>query len=538
MTIWVAYAASIPMVSYTLGLMQSSPYKNSLFSVWAIILFIFLGNADSFSAYSLPDNDDWKRFYLKQLIQSFWVGWLVVSSGGSDFQYALWVIYSIVILKSGTRVASFKLASRSSMLSKSTKWVAPCRRRGEDKQNPREEPPEYHLRYNDDDRAKLVTVQDIWNCNGSLLSGGNGGRLKDVCLSMALSKMLNRRFAGFQVLAESNLHKTRDFLFGGQLHGDRCVERAFRVIEVELAFVHDYFYTKYFLIYSSHHLFVTLSFAMVPTCGWLVPAFPPDSWNSSVLFSKLIGCITSLRYFRSWEDKLGQYTLLKSFDYKPMNILYYATFSLVNKTKKGRKEDKRVRLSMDVKKTVIETLKKNIGLGQLGNCVISLHANEVEDEDQHGMGSTTTTTNQHVACSLSRYCAYLVAFAPELLPDHSFVSESIFDALVEEARELLKGKKTMQQRKEALRSQDHGDNRLLVVGGRLANNLIEIEHPGDRWKVLCDFWAEMMLYIAPSNDAKAHLETLPRGGDFITHLWALLTHGGILERPTGPAQNV
>lgn len=500
---------------------------------------------------------------------------------------------------------------------------------GEDEQNPRVEPPEYHLRYNDDDRAKLVTVQDIWNCNGSLLSGGNGGRLKDVCLSMALSKMLNRRFAGFQVLAESNLHKTRDFLFGGLLHGDRCVERAFRVIEVELAFVHDYFYTKYFLIYSSHHLFVTLSFAMVPTCGWLayklfqhflrVPDedelkflvnanhrnydalftsvtaiaialleglqvyiylasawskvamiskyVTTDSWNSSVLFSKLIGCITSLRYFRSWEDKLGQYTLLKSFDYKSMNILYHATFSLVNKTKKGRKEDKRVRLSMDVKKTVIETLKKNRGLGQLGNCVISLHANEVyyqlswscttlpttthiimawhiattlcevEDKDQHGIDSTTTT-NQHVACSLSRYCAYLVAFAPELLPDHSFVSESIFDALVEEARELLKGKKTMQQRKEALRSQDHGDNRLLVVGGRLANNLIEIEHPGDRWKVLCDFWAEMMLYIAPSNDAKAHLETLPRGGEFITHLWALLAHGGILERPTGPAQNV
>nr|BBF90059.1 hypothetical protein [Oryza rufipogon]BBF90065.1 hypothetical protein [Oryza rufipogon] len=205
MTIWVAYAASIPMVSYTLGLMQSSPYKNSLFSVWAIILFIFLGSADSFSAYSLLDNDDWKRFYLKQLIESFWVGWLVVSSGGSDFQYILWVIYCIVILKSGTRVASFKLASRSSMLSKR-----------EDEQNPRVEPPEYHLRYNDDDRAKLVTVQDIWNCNGSLLSGGNGGRLKDVCLSMALSKML----------AESNLHKTRDFLFGGLLHGARCVERA------------------------------------------------------------------------------------------------------------------------------------------------------------------------------------------------------------------------------------------------------------------------------------------------------------------------
>uniref|UniRef100_A0A0E0MI70 DUF4220 domain-containing protein n=1 Tax=Oryza punctata TaxID=4537 RepID=A0A0E0MI70_ORYPU len=649
MTIWVAYAASIPMVSYTLGLMQSSLYKNSLFSVWAVILFIFLGSADSFSAYSLLDNDNWKTFYLKQLIQSFWVGWLMGSSGGSDFQYTLWVIYSIVILKSGTRVASFKLASRHSRLSKSTKWVAdymsyehlrpageevqrnPVNMQGygyvvagEDKQNP--EPPEYHIRYNNNDRARLVTVERIWACNGSLLSGGNGGRLKDVCLSMALSKMLNRRFAGFQVLAESNLDKTRDFLFGGLLHGDRYWDRAFRVIEVELAFVHDYFYTKYFLIYNSHHLFVMLSFAMVPTCGWLayklfqhflrVPEEDEliflinanhrnydalftsvtviaialleglqvyiylasawtkvamiskyvirNSWNSSELVAKSIGCITSLKYFRSWEDKLGQYTLIKSFDYKPMNILYYATFSLVDKTKKGRKEDKRVRLSMDLKRTVIETLKNRDG--QLGNGVISLHANEVfdelswscttlpttthtiiawhiattlcevEDEEKHPMESRTT--NCHVARSLSRYCAYLVAFAPELLPDHSFVSESIFDAMVDEAHELLGGLKTMQERKQALLSQDRGDNRLLVVGGRLANNLIGIDHPWRRWKVLCDFWVEMMLYIAPSNDAKAHLETLPRGGEFITHLWALLTHGGILERPTGPAQNV
>ncbi|KAG8090311.1 hypothetical protein GUJ93_ZPchr0011g28804 [Zizania palustris] len=87
---------------------------------------------------------------------------------------------------------------------------------------------------------------------------------------MALSKMLNRRFAGFQTLAESNLGKTHDFLFRGLLHGDSYCERAFRVIEVELAFVHDCFYTKYPVIYGTgHHLLVLLSFAMVPLCGWL-----------------------------------------------------------------------------------------------------------------------------------------------------------------------------------------------------------------------------------------------------------------------------
>ena len=57
-----------------------------------------------------------------------------------------------------------------------------------------------------------------------------------------------------------------------------------------------------------------------------------------------------------------------------------------------------------------------------------------------------------------------------------------------------------------------------------------------QWKVLSDFWADMVLYIAPCDDAqgRAHLEALARGGEFITHLWALLSHAGIVERaPNG-----
>jgi hypothetical protein len=40
----------------------------------------------------------------------------------------------------------------------------------------------------------------------------------------------------------------------------------------------------------------------------------------------------------------------------------------------------------------------------------------------------------------------------------------------------------------------------------------------------------MILYIAPSNNARDHIQHLANGGEFLTHLWALLTHAGILER--------
>jgi hypothetical protein len=87
-----------------------------------------------------------------------------------------------------------------------------------------------------------------------------------------------------------------------------------------------------------------------------------------------------------------------------------------------------------------------------------------------------------------------------------------------------------------------GDHEASIVkqGARLARRLIDdIPETKLRWKVLSDFRAEMMLYVSPSDDARAHLEALARGGEFITHIWALLTHAGVLKRgPAGPKEDV
>uniref|UniRef100_A0A0E0F8L3 DUF4220 domain-containing protein n=1 Tax=Oryza meridionalis TaxID=40149 RepID=A0A0E0F8L3_9ORYZ len=598
-TIWVAYTSSYPLVNYTLGLMQSSPYNNDLFSVWALCLFLILGSVDSLSAYSLQDNENWKRFYFQEFIMSSWVVLLISYGGHPNFQYLLWVMYAIIVIKCSVRVASLRLATGRNISDKGMVDYMSC----EHELCPDEDPdpvtmrgyryviggdgkwrmvamaPEFELKYDVD---KLLTVDK--GCQGSLLrgDGDNIGRLKDVCLSMALSNMLNRRFAGLE-LAESNLGKTHDFLFHGLLHGDNCFERAFRVIEEKLAFVHDFFYTKYYAIYSGHHLSVLLSFSMIPFCSWLAYklfrhfqtpndelklVFPAhnrnydalitfvlvvgiawckvalisnyvvrDSWKSREWVAKSIGCITGLKFFRSWEDKLVQYTLLQNCNFKPINILHRVTFSLVDKTKNGRKKDAPIKLSMAVKRAVMEALKSSNG--ELTNGVTSLQANGVlqklswsytnhattthtilawhiattlceahdpmhqpSEEEQH---RTETATNRHVASSLSRYCAYLVAFAPELLPDHCFISESTFDSLIIETQTLLEKVKTLQQRCEILKEvgamPDINNNRrfrLTISGAQLGNQLIhEITSPRLRWKVMSNFWAEMMMYIAP-----------------------------------------
>jgi hypothetical protein len=51
-----------------------------------------------------------------------------------------------------------------------------------------------------------------------------------------------------------------------------------------------------------------------------------------------------------------------------------------------------------------------------------------------------------------------------------------------------------------------------------------------RWEVLADFWTEMLICLAPSDKVKEHCAHLAKGGEFITHLWALLSHAGIFDR--------
>ncbi|OEL13227.1 hypothetical protein BAE44_0025754, partial [Dichanthelium oligosanthes] len=146
-------------------------------------------------------------------------------------------------------------------------------------------------------------------------------------------------------------------------------------------------------------------------------------------------------------------------------------------------------------------------------------ATTICEEDNKG---TSNHSHALVARSLSKYCAYLVVFAPSLLPDHSCVSGTIVDALVREASVFLKGVITPAQRCQHLIAKYDADPEsdcLIIRGARFGAQLIwEIQDPAVRWKVLHDFWAEFMTYVAPSKDARAHLETMNRGGEFITHL--------------------
>lgn len=49
------------------------------------------------------------------------------------------------------------------------------------------------------------------------------------------------------------------------------------------------------------------------------------------------------------------------------------------------------------------------------------------------------------------------------------------------------------------------------------------------WKLLADFWTEMILYMASSDNLKGHKKAITLGGELITIL-AFLNHAGNVSR--------
>ncbi|KAL6861621.1 hypothetical protein ACP4OV_017321 [Aristida adscensionis] len=166
------------------------------------------------------------------------------------------------------------------------------------------------------------------------------------------------------------------------------------------------------------------------------------------------------------------------------------------------------------------------------------------------------------ATRLSEYCAYLVAFHPELLPDgNTEKAELVVDGMRTELRAVL-GRwdyylarrsarvqrivdAAAERRDDAGKVEEaaaacSGEQHGVVRGGaRLGSWLVkEAERNGGVgmavWKVLAEVWTELAVFAAPSSDeerVKAHGDALVQGGEFVTVLWALTTHIGV-SRPT------
>ncbi|GMY36960.1 hypothetical protein FCV25MIE_32202 [Fagus crenata] len=638
-SISIAYLMPMYLITYTLGQMQSATFRNELFTFWAMFLLIFLGSADCISAYRLEDNENRKRYNLEVMFKFYILGWFIATYAITKFLVPL---YILCLLKTFERGVALTMASRSYGLVRINKLIADFMAyehmlsnedevdpvsmkgfkylvKGEEKEQEKVVPPQYQNQLQL--TGKAITIDMIWQCEGRLLSsnGDPDGRLKDICLSYALYRLLCRRFAGYH-FSESSQVKTWNFVRYGLLSNEDDHERAFRVIEVELEFLYDLFYTKYavfsdglpklkhirlilviiscvavaamlrnyhapigdlnLLTVGGHNVdvlvtgivvvailfmelvqYFVVSFSNWAKVQWLCCYVVKPSWQKNKLIEKILQIVCHRKRLKPWGRKLGQYSLLESFNYSPSRLLYNLPYInyFVEKPRKGQKESNRINLPMEVKKAISISLKTN---GQhVKNGEASLQRNGVENElswacrletqthvimvwhiatslceiDQYKKANLNMESEHFiVANALSKYCAYLVAFVPSFLPDHSYITEVLFDQVVQEARDVLNGCDSPTGKYEKMMTICEGDpaEKIITRGAALAKHLIVGISENDelRWKILADFWAEMMLFVTPSNETTVHAEYLARGGEFVTHLWALLSHAGILKR--------
>ncbi|BAS70342.1 Os01g0143600 [Oryza sativa Japonica Group] len=137
---------------------------------------------------------------------------------------------------------------------------------------------------------------------------------------------------------------------------------------------------------------------------------------------------------------------------------------------------------------------------------------------------------------LHAWTPLLVAFQPELVPDSTYTSTSMARGTLQNACDFLAKCESASDKYDKLMDLgrlDHTEHnvRFLSEGARIAVYLVErIEDAGKRWKVLAAFWANMMLYIAPSDRAVAHATRMATGGEFVTIIWALLSHAHVVDK--------
>lgn len=696
----VAYTGSFPVFVYTIGLVQSVEAPKRLDSqlLWVVGLLLLLGSVDGMSAFSRQEVEDSKGVQAQHIIKTFLVLWLLVSR--SDVSHGRWIlllyfllcwVYSI--LRVAQRMKALRKASSVHGLVRSAKVVADymqdvyasgsgdrihspmdmakCRYLvlGEEKDSsPPSKAPCYLSEVGR--KGKLVTFDMICNSKDKLLLSPHPGDemrarapLIDTCLSFALFKLLKRRFCPGLPIAEKGDPAALEFVIAEGEH-------AFRLVELELSFLYDFFYTKYpalfpaapalrivrFLVLVGLFKVLLLDFAFEAimssyttddvSADWLEFATGYSSSQAVVfiLFNNILVVVMILSidilqdvatgysnwatvhyvcdYVRSkgwwmtvklcwnrgfgirralikwvaarrakkpahwWDNKLGQYSLLNSCGYTAhkTNAFSLLTLRLLEKTGEGRKRDKDVTLTDEIKEVLSSLGKISNGRlsvdrsGGLRNMVLQLdwapfdlssstrtvlvwhiatticadqdHGtnnsdqehdqgidNSDQDQDQGIDNSDQLGNNRRVATTLSSYCAYLLAFIPDMLPDHSYTATQILDSVVLDARKRLDTAKTLSGRCKMMlglgkthNSNMEQDRSILILGASLADKLLS-ENERPPWKLLAGFWADMVLFLAPSDKADVHADHLATGGEFMTHLWALLTHAGIVDRP-------
>ncbi|CAO2206146.1 unnamed protein product [Urochloa humidicola] len=654
--ILAANVLSLSLATYSIGLMQSSSVKSEVYSFLAVSVLILFGCVDSATAYGLEYKSQlWKMLY-QLFLYCGYVLLISILTISSDIGYiAIGMLSAITFIKVFHRSLALMMPSMQRDMIQMIAQVMVAEVVGYSTRTDGSNQlscPDARIGYNyvihwplDKSKAKflpatsspvdVITIDKILQCNEVHF-------LSDVCLSFSLSHLLQRRFYRLQCAESKHLVARKFVLEGLLLSRDGAIDykRAFKVVEVELAFLYDVFFTSNaFLHYyeskgatiwglasiiglcfvgvavaisgtrSTHtrtpvgtiivdtttiDLIVTLvilvslallQFSHLIRCwssNWARVAFACDYIKNGKQLSHLmrlrrwvlqrIDCDKS----HLWQNKLGQYSLIESISAREHKLIsklggslhqmYFRFLGILGlqyieqalREMLGVKTGDSIELHVDVKEAIVDFIVSRkcnlqnwpssfdsnewpvsyflflpdhvvtIMRWHIATCYCELVMREegfsVKDEG----ADEIVKKNQGVAIALSKYCAYLMVCAPQLLHRQHLGIKSVYNEVAKAARISLHGVKDKLEAMRRLEQDEESSEGARILQQGVAHGK-QLETMPKRWEVLAEFWAGALLYAAPSDNAEEHIECLAQGGEFITHLWALLSHAGILN---------
>ncbi|CAL5045381.1 unnamed protein product [Urochloa decumbens] len=446
----------------------------------------------------------------------------------------------------------------------------------------------------------VITVGKVWELlagrEWSFTSLDENQHPERLCLSFALFKLLRRRFEHLPRISDDEARNCRDLIFRGLCnHGP---EEVFQVMNDEVTFLSEYYHSvvpvvlaspffllvNYFLLYI---VVVTLCLMTIVLCGHgdVSYAFSSIATDNNTLRSGLADVVICLSptlrksfHIIVWlRSKMMSHGNLRLRQFSvlnlgwPLKLPLFTTPLVPNKfmlssiveylVQHVHGTDTADHTSLTNGKSALH---RNNVFGQLSwackspsiaEVVLTWHIAtgilEVKCPAPQSSNEEVVIASSTMAIQLSRYCAYLVAFHPELLPGNQEMSERVFLDMKRELKDMIgcwnyylssrraRVEKIMESTRQGERTTDQEEidqSRVLLSGAKLAMLLMEEARNGRLetvWKVLADVWTELIVYMAPSSDEErvtGHEEVLMHGGEFITVLWALTTHTGI-SRP-------
>ncbi|KAF2909729.1 uncharacterized protein [Oryza sativa Japonica Group] len=276
-------------VSYTLGLMPPSSshqgtVANAFFKVWAVLIVTMQDSIRIGRPYQ-P-----KEMTLVDMLTSLWSANQLRAKTAIHLRVPLWLMWSI----HASRIVWYYITSSAAARARdddmklvSDYMAMPTQHTSNDanpatmagykyivlgeeklKQQIKVEPPSFTQTQLA--QEEVITVEKVWSQGSSdaLLgeAGDSSNRFKDVCLSFALYKLLRRRFFNFPI-HEASHAGTRQLVVDAILDDKKGYERAFRVTEVELSFLQDFFYSKHADVFASGFPCVRLLLSLLMTAA-------------------------------------------------------------------------------------------------------------------------------------------------------------------------------------------------------------------------------------------------------------------------------